>query len=86
MRRFKLVRYDDPSGVSGVGIVAYGVEFPDGTCAVHWHGDYPCTQVWPSVSAASQVNGLIGVRAVHGHSGRTMVRWVDGFVEPNERD
>jgi len=36
MRRFLLVRDCDPSGVSGTGIVAEGVQFSDGTAVMHW--------------------------------------------------
>lgn len=74
MRRFMLVRHEDVTGVSGEGVIAYGCEFPDGTVTVHWNGSLPCTQVWPSAS------GIEGVKAIHGHSGRTVVRWVDGFT------
>lgn len=73
MRRFVLLRHEDVTGVSGDGVVAHGCEFPDGTCAVHWNGELPCTQVWPSVS------GVEGVKVIHGHSGRTVIRWIDGF-------
>ncbi|MGH3360297.1 MAG: hypothetical protein ACRDO7_15965 [Nocardioidaceae bacterium] len=70
MRRFVLVRHQDVSGVSGTGVVAYGVEFPDGSVAVRWSSEHPCTTVW---------SGVNDVREIHGHSGRTVLRWVDEF-------
>jgi hypothetical protein len=66
-RLFELVRSEDPSGVSGTGVVALGVEWPDGTVALHWPGDNPSTAVWGSVDA---------VLAIHGHAGLTVVRWL----------
>lgn len=66
-RLFELVRSEDPSGVSGLGVVALGVEWPDGMVALHWPGDNPSTAVWASVDA---------VLNIHGHSGLTVVRWL----------
>lgn len=70
MRRFLLVRHADPSGVSGTGIVAQGVEFTDGAVALRWIGSHPSTVAWGSVEH---------IRMIHGHSGRTVVRWIDPF-------
>lgn len=36
MRTFVLRRNEDISGVSGVGIVAEGIEFSDGVVALRW--------------------------------------------------
>lgn len=68
MRRFRLHRELDVSGVSGIGDVAEGVQFADGTVAVRWLGSYPSTAVWASIDA---------VIAVHGHNGTTRVEWLD---------
>ena len=68
-RTFELVRYRDPSGVSGTGVVAEGCEFSDGSVALRWRGDNPATAVWPDLDS---------VLAVHGHQGATEVRWVEG--------
>ncbi|MFG1683545.1 hypothetical protein ACGFNP_25475 [Nonomuraea sp. NPDC049269] len=61
---FKLVRDHDVSGVSGVGEVADGVIWPDGTVSVRWRGERPSVVHW--------VN-LDDVKAIHGHSGATRV-------------
>ncbi|QNE18236.1 hypothetical protein F1D05_10430 [Kribbella qitaiheensis] len=68
MQRFELVRYTDVSGVSGTGIVAEGIQFSDGSVALRWLSQYPCTAVWESLEA---------LLAIHGHSGSTVVRWID---------
>ena len=67
-RTFELVRYRDPSGVSGTGVVAEGCVFSDGSVALRWRGDNPATAVWPDIES---------VLAVHGHRGATEVRWLE---------
>ena len=61
---FVLRREEDVTGVSGVGIVAYGVQFPDGTVALRWGGERPSTVVHESMD---------NVRAIHCHNGKTQV-------------
>lgn len=70
-RRFKLVRHTDVSGVSGTGIVAEGVQWSDGSVALHWHGQFPTTVVW-------ERGGIMGVLAIHGHHGASEIVWDDG--------
>ena len=83
-RRFELHRDTDVSGVSGTGVVADGVEFPDqltvrfddgqhltlpaGWVRLTWRGESSSTALWPSVG---------DVEKVHGHNGATRVVWVD---------
>lgn len=67
-RRFVLDRLVDVSKVSGLGQVAEGIEFSDGSVALRWPGETPCTAVFPAIEA---------VIRVHGHGGMTVVRWLD---------
>jgi hypothetical protein len=67
-RRFYLDRKKDHSGVSGTGVVATGVQFPDGTCAVRWNGKDASTSLWANVDS---------LKAVHGHEGSTDIVFVD---------
>lgn len=67
-RRFQLHRLKDVSGVSGVGIVAYGVQFNDLTAVVHWCGRRSTTAVW---------NNVQDLMDVHGHEGSTILEWID---------
>lgn len=67
-RRFQLVRRFDPSGVSGIGVVAHGVVFGDGHVALRWLSRHPSTSLWGS---------LDDLLAVHGHGGSTVVAWID---------
>lgn len=69
-RRFKLIRHLDVSGVSGTGIVAEGVEWSDGSVALHWRGRWATTTVLDG--------GIDSVLAIHGHEGSTQIVWDDG--------
>ncbi|MEE8113633.1 MAG: hypothetical protein V3T23_04705 [Nitrososphaerales archaeon] len=72
MRRFKVRREEDESGVSGTGVVAQGVEFDDGSVAMRWLS-YKAT-----VTFFSNIKHL---KDLHGHSGKTKVVWID--PDPN---
>lgn len=71
MRRFEIVRDEDVSGCSGVGIVAQGVAFDDGTAVAKW---FP-----GNVGETTTVNynSVRAVERIHGHDGRTRVEWID---------
>jgi 6-phosphogluconate dehydrogenase (decarboxylating) len=68
MRRFTLERHQDVSGISGLGTVAEGIEFRDGTVVLRWIVDLQSTAVYDSMT---------DLVAIHGHHGSTEVRWVD---------
>ena len=61
-RRFLLVLSEDESGVSGMGVVAEGVQFQSGRVVMEW-------RVAPySIGIYGSVEEVIGV---HGHGGKT---------------
>lgn len=68
MRRFKLVRTEDISGVSGLGEVAEGAQFHDGQCCLAWFSTHHAMAIYPTI------NDIIDI---HGHEGRTTVKWED---------
>ncbi|NUS58905.1 MAG: hypothetical protein HOV66_29225 [Streptomycetaceae bacterium] len=68
MRRFRLVRDLDVSGVSGLGHVADGVLFDDGKVVTRWRAAIAQTCVWDSIEH---------VEAIHGHGGATRIEWID---------
>lgn len=68
-RRFYLYRFEDVSGVSGMGKVAEGCEFENGMCALSFASSYQHVNVYANMRA---------VMEVHGHSGKTKVIYVDG--------
>lgn len=69
MRMFELHRHEDATGVSGTGVVAEGVEFGDGRCALRWRTAKTSTACYDSV---------VDLEAIHGHNGATEVVWLDG--------
>ena len=65
-RWFNLVRDEDESGVSGTGLVAWGIEFPDGTCVLRWCVALRSTAVYEAIEV---------LEAIHGHNGKTHIVW-----------
>lgn len=68
MRRFLLWRRHDASGVSGTGVVAEGVQFGDGTCALRWRTENRSTALYESLDVLEKI---------HGHGGASRLVWVD---------
>lgn len=68
MRKFVLKRKEDVSGVSGIGVVAEGVQFHDGQCVMSWFGQYHTLEVSPDIDS---------IKAIHGHEGKTLVEWIE---------
>lgn len=68
MRRFELYRTEDVSGTSGVGVVAEGVVFSDGSAAMHWLTALSSWAVYQSIEELA---------AIHGHDGRTVIEYLD---------
>lgn len=68
VRRLHLHRDEDVSGISGVGVVAYGAQFPDGSIVMRWD-----TQVKSTVFYNSHDDLL----TIVGHGGKTRVVYDD---------
>ncbi len=64
MRIFHFFRHEDQSGVSGTGVVAEGVEFTNGWCALRWMSQQASIAFYQSLNE---------VRRIHGHGGRTEI-------------
>lgn len=67
-KRFKLIREKDVSGVSGTGVVAIGVVFPNHKAVVEWFGVTPSTTLFSSV---------VDIESIHGHDGATRIEYID---------
>lgn len=76
-RPFALQRDRDVSGISGTGIVALGIAWPDDSASVRWLGDRPSIVFW---------NDMADAVAVHGHGGATRVVWVDDEEQSTAAD
>jgi len=68
MRRFRIDRVVDVTGVSGTGCVAQGIVFSDGTAVVRWLGESPTTTIHSSIES---------VEKIHLHGGASKLRWED---------
>ena len=68
MRRFKLFRIHDETGISGIGYVAEGVEMTSGQCMMQWLTEYASIAIYPSFNHVVQI---------HGHNGKTIIEWID---------
>jgi hypothetical protein len=66
--RFVLFRHEDESGISGTGLVAEGILFSTGKCAISWLTEYK------SIGLYDCIDDLI---KIHGHDGKTDVEWID---------
>ena len=89
LRRFRVVRTEDESGVSGTGVVAVGVEFVNSGAVVwEWlndeNPDLDTTQ--NGIKFAPGPDGVEDAIEVHGHGGRTEIEWVDDHPEYTEDD
>lgn len=67
MQLFQLLRIEDETGTSGTGLVTEGVIFSDGSVAMRW-----CT----SVSSKCLYDSIEDVIQIHGHGGKTVVKYV----------
>lgn len=75
MKLFWLRRLEDVSGTSGTGMVAEGVVFSNGWCALHWLTKYTSIAYYQSVAE---------LEAIHGHDGATVVVFDTGS-QPAEK-
>ena len=78
-RRFELVREEDVSETSGTGVVAVGVEYPDGAVHMQWRNAENDGLETKSNGCAFKPapDGLTATKEIHGHDGRTSVRFLD---------
>lgn len=67
-RRFVVRRKEDPSGVSGTGVVLDGILWPDGTVSTHWRGAAWSNVFWPDLATAE---------SKHCYGGHSEIVWVD---------
>jgi len=68
IRRFRLKRVEDASGVSGKGYVAEGVKFTNGQCVVSWLTDTTSVGIYHSA---------VEMMHIHGHGDKTHLEWID---------
>lgn len=64
MRTFWLKRIEDSTGVSGIGVVAEGVQFSNGKCAISWLTNLSSIAIYDNIETLEKI---------HGHGGSTLV-------------
>ena len=72
MRRFQLRRLEDITVVSGIGVVAEGVDFGDYT-VLYWKPEM--TRL--GVAGLGIYRSIDEVEQIHGHGGKTILEWLD---------
>lgn len=68
MRLFELRRIEDESGISGVGVIAQGVEFENKKCALSWLTAHTSIAIYDDVET---------LMLIHGHNGKTIIEWIE---------
>ena len=72
IRRFRLKRIEDETGMSGTGYVAEGIQFSNGTCVIRW---------LTATSSIGVYHSHPDMIHIHGHGGKTVIEWIDeGFT------
>lgn len=64
MKQFWLKRSKDVSGTSGTGIVAEGIVFENGKCALNWLTPTSSIGIYDNIEVLEKI---------HGHEGKTLV-------------
>ena len=64
MNKFWLRRLEDKTGISGVGIIAEGIEFSNGKCVISWLTEFKSIGIY---------NSIEDVKKIHGHNGKTEI-------------
>jgi hypothetical protein len=72
-RTFRLNRQTDVTGTSGTGDVAWGVEWPDGACALRWATERASSVFYGSIK---------DVEYIHCGHGATTIVWDEAAVSP----
>ncbi len=68
MRRFVLIRSEDPTGISGTGLITEGIEFLSRKCVLSWLTEYTSVAMYDDIETLMKI---------HGHDGLTKLHWVD---------
>lgn len=73
IKPFYLIRSEDVSGTSGIGIVAVGVVMPSGKCVMEWLSTETTDTIFESLEQ---------IKRIHGHDGRTELKMGDVCFVP----
>lgn len=77
-RTFKLIRMQDLTGTSGVGCVAQGTVTNDGRAVMTWLVDAKLADGSKRrITTTTHYESWHDVVLLHGHAGRTVLKWDD---------
>ena len=77
-RSFKLIRLQDLTGTSGTGVVAQGETSPDGRTIMRWIVQANLADGSKrEIKTTTHYETWQDVVLLHGHGGRTILRWDD---------
>lgn len=77
-RSFKLIRNIDLTGTSGTGHVASGQVNADGTASMRWNTTATLADgTRRKINTLTQYENWQDVVLLHGHAGRTILKWDD---------
>lgn len=77
-RSFKLLRFQDLTGTSGTGVVAQGETQPDGSTIMRWIVQANLANGSKrEIRTVTHYETWQDVVLLHGHGGRTILRWDD---------
>ena len=66
---YLLVRKEDPSGISGTGVIAQAVEWSDGSGVLHW----PENPAEEKPETTTVFASFKDIRKLHGHGDKTVL-------------
>ncbi len=75
MKLFQLHRKEDKSGISGTGLIANGVIYPNGKVSMCWTGELSSIVIYDNIDI---------VEKIHGHNGCTEICYI--FLDKNYKD
>jgi hypothetical protein len=64
VKPFYLLRHEDASGISGIGVVAVGAVLPSGRAILEWLSNETTDTIFESIEQVTRI---------HGHNGKTEV-------------
>jgi hypothetical protein len=87
MRRFKLYRKQDKTGVSGCGYVASGETYSNGQTVLRWTTSATLADgTKRKIDVVSYFDTWQDVLLLHGHAGLTVLIWDDTVKEISDWD
>lgn len=70
MRRFRLNRTVDQTGISGTGLVLHGLVFPSGRVVVEWRAPLTSVAIYEDLAMFVRIH-------IDGHPNCARIEWLD---------